>query len=68
VAPPGVVWRDDGTEVEALTADEPGRQRGKGRPVAGQTAVAGLTDWLRWAPGVDAVAAVGFPVLPKDGP
>jgi hypothetical protein len=62
---PGVVWRDNGTEVDALTADDPTGQRAKGREVCGKTPVAKLTSWLR-SPEVEAVAAVGFAVGPKD--
>jgi serine/threonine protein kinase len=61
-APPDVVWRDDGTDVERVTA----QGRSKAKDVPGAAAVAGLTDWLRKAPEVEAVAAVGFAVLPKD--
>jgi hypothetical protein len=63
--PPGVVWRDDGAEVDALTLEDPTGQRAKGREVSGKTTVAQLTDWLRQAPETEAVAAVGFAVLPK---
>jgi hypothetical protein len=66
--PPGVVWRDDGTDIVAVTVDDPTGQRTKGREVSGKTTVVKLTDWLRRAPEVAAVAAVGFPVLPKDRP
>jgi serine/threonine protein kinase len=67
-APPGVVWRDDGTEVDALTVEDPTGQRAKGKEVRGKTTVVELTEWLRQAPEVEAVAAVGFAVLPKDRP
>jgi hypothetical protein len=66
--PPGVVWRDDGAVVDAITADDPTGARAKGREVSGKAAVAALTDWLRQGPEVEAVAALGFAVLPKDGP
>jgi serine/threonine protein kinase len=66
--PPGVVWRDDGTDIIAVTVDDPTGQRAKGREVSGKTTVARLADWLRQAPEVEAVAAVGFAVLPKDRP
>ena len=66
-APPGVVWRDDGTNVEALTGDA-NDTRGKGRQVSGKTPVVNLMDWLRQAPEIDSVAAVGFAVLPKNKP
>jgi hypothetical protein len=66
--PPGVVWRDNGEEIDALTFEDPTGQRGKGREVAGKKPVADLTDWLRQAPDVEAVAAVGFAVLPKRKP
>ncbi|MGH7169564.1 MAG: serine/threonine-protein kinase [Gemmataceae bacterium] len=65
--PRGVVWRDDGTDVEALMAD-PAVARGKGQQVSGKTPVVKLTDWLRQAPETEAVAAVGFAVLPKNKP
>jgi serine/threonine protein kinase len=67
-APPGVVWRDDGAEVDALTVEDPTGQRTKGREVSGKTTVWELTEWLRQAPAVEAVAAVGFAVLPNDRP
>jgi hypothetical protein len=67
-AAPGVVWRDDGAEVDALTADDPTGQRSKGQAVSGKTPVVKLTDWLRQGPDVETVAAVGFAVLPKQGP
>jgi hypothetical protein len=66
--PPGVVWRDDGAAVDALTAEDPTGQRAKGREVRGKTTVVELTEWLRQAPEVEAVAVVGFAVLPKDRP
>jgi hypothetical protein len=65
-APPGVVWRDDGTAVDALTAEDPEGERSKGQEVSGQAAVARLTDWLRQAADVETVMAVGFAVLPKE--
>jgi tRNA A-37 threonylcarbamoyl transferase component Bud32 len=64
--PPGVVWWDNGEEVVALTAEDPTGQRGKGQEVSGKTQVANLTDWLRQAPEAEAVAVVGFAVVPKD--
>jgi serine/threonine protein kinase len=67
-APPGVVWRDDGTDIVARTMEDPTGQRAKGREVSGKTTVVKLTDWLRQALQVEAVAAVGFAVLPKDKP
>jgi hypothetical protein len=68
VTPPGVVWWDNGEEVLALTFDNPTGQRGKGHTVRGRTPVAALTAWLRQCPGVEAVAAKGFAVLPKKEP
>lgn len=65
---PGVVLRDDGATLDALSGEELPRQRGKGRGVAGQEEVARLTDWLRQAPEIEAVAAVGFAVVPKAKP
>jgi hypothetical protein len=62
--PSGVVWRDDGADLDALTVDNP-NGRGKGVEAAGKTPVANLTDWLRQAPDVEAVRAVGFAVLPR---
>jgi len=63
--PPGIVLRDDGTVLEALSVDDSEVSRGKGRSVTGQDAVVALTNWLRQAPDVDAVAALGFAVLPR---
>jgi hypothetical protein len=67
-APRGVVWRDDGAEVDALTAEDPTGARAKGRQVAGKTPVANLTDWLRRAPDIEATAAVGFAVSSGEEP
>ena len=64
-APPGIVWYDDGNFVESLTADGRNRgSRGKGQEVAGKSQVVAVLDWLRQAPEVEAVAGVGFAVLP----
>lgn len=64
--PPGVVWFDDGAFLETMTPMGHDRsQRGKGQPVGGNNPVVQLTDWLRQAPQVEAVGAVGFAVLPK---
>jgi hypothetical protein len=52
-------------EVAALIPEPPGNQRGKGHEVKGKTPVVNLTDWLRRAPGVETVEALGFAVLPK---
>jgi hypothetical protein len=63
-----VVWRDDGEEIDSLTAGQPNGTRGKGVEMAAKTQVARLTDWLRQAPGAEAVTAVGFAVLPQGQP
>jgi hypothetical protein len=65
-APPGVVWRDDGRDVDPLTVDDPEGKRSKGQEVSGKAPVARLTDWLRQAPDVETVTALGFSVLPKE--
>jgi len=65
--PPGVVWRDDGVDLDALTAENP-NGRGKGVEVPGKAPLANLTDWLRQAPDVEAVQALGFGVWPKGRP
>jgi hypothetical protein len=62
------VWRDDGANVLALTAEDPTGQRGKGQEVVGKTPVAALTDWLRHQPEAEAVAVIAFAVLPKGKP
>jgi hypothetical protein len=36
--------------------------------VGGKSTVVRLTDWLRQAPEVEAVAVLGFAVLPRKGP
>ena len=59
-AVPGVVWEDDGTAQLPRTR---GPGRGKGREMTGAASLARLTGWLKRAPQVTAVAAVGFPVL-----
>jgi serine/threonine protein kinase len=62
---PGVVLYDDGSGlVNRLTADDPSGQRGR-KEAADKTPLARLTSWLRQAPHIDAVAAVGFPVVPR---
>jgi hypothetical protein len=66
-APPDVVWRAyDGATVERLTAD-PAGPRGP-KEVQGKASVARLADWLSRCDGVEAVAVLGFAVLPKDQP
>jgi serine/threonine protein kinase len=67
VATPGVVWKVNGTEVEPLL-EELGVTRGKGREVEGKGTMVQLTDWLRQSPDVDAMAALGFVVLPRKEP
>jgi hypothetical protein len=66
-ATPDVVWWDDGTDLLPLTADG-SLERAAGQEVRGKTPVARLAAWLRQAPEVEAVAAVGFAVLPRDKP
>jgi hypothetical protein len=64
-----VVWYDDGTFVESRSAKGIDRgERGKGQGVAGKTSLVQLTDWLKRAPQVDVVAAIGFTVQPKGKP
>jgi hypothetical protein len=64
-APPEVVWRAfGGAEVEAQTAD-PSGPRGR-REVQGKASVARLAEWLSKRPRVEAVAVLGFAVMPKD--
>jgi hypothetical protein len=66
-APPEVVWRAyDGATVEGLTAD-PAGPRGP-REVQGKASVGRLADWLSKCDRVEAVAVLGFAVLPKDQP
>jgi serine/threonine protein kinase len=66
-SPPEVVWRSyGGVAVEGLTAD-PSGPRGK-RAVQGKAAVARLADWLSKRPQVEAVAVLGFAVMPKGKP
>jgi hypothetical protein len=67
--PDDVVWFDNGGFVDSLTVNRLDRsERGKGRAMAGKTALVRLTDWLQGAPGVEAAAAIGFAVLPKEQP
>jgi hypothetical protein len=55
--------------VEALTANGRDRgSRGKGQEAPGKSQVVAVADWLRQAPEVEAVAAVGFAVLPHEKP
>jgi hypothetical protein len=49
-----------------LLSDDPAGQRGKGTEVSSKTPVVKLSQWLRQGPGAEAVAAVGFAVLPKE--
>jgi serine/threonine protein kinase len=66
-APPDVVWRSlDGTPVEGLIAD-PSGARGT-REVRGKAPVARLARWLKERPQVEAVAVLGFAVMPKGKP
>jgi serine/threonine-protein kinase len=62
-----VVWRYDGRELLAVTADEPGGTRAKGRRLGDAGPLAELLGWLREAREVETVAAVAFPVLPAEG-
>lgn len=65
-APPGLVWIDDGTFVETVSALGRDRgERGKVQAAAGKTPVVQLTDWLKAGPHIEAVYAIGFTVLPK---
>jgi hypothetical protein len=65
-ASPGVVWQDQGDRMLDYTSIYPRSERGKDREVIGKTPLSHLTDWLRQAPGVDTVAAIGFAVSPKE--
>jgi serine/threonine protein kinase len=66
-APPDVVWRSlDGIQFEGLTADSSG-SRGQ-REVPGKASVARLTHWLKGRPQVEAVAVLGFAVMPTGKP
>ena len=66
--PPGMVWWHDGQWLVPLSAGSPTGARGKGAPIrGGGETVAGLVDWLRAVPGVDAVAVKAFPV-PRASP
>jgi hypothetical protein len=67
-SPAGVVWVDDGTDIWSRTAEDAPGQRGKDQAVEGKSELAALTDWLRKAPEVEAVTAVGFTVLPRKAP
>jgi hypothetical protein len=60
----GVIWRFDGRELLAVTADDQTGTRGKGRELHGTGALGELLDWLRQGPEVETVAAVAFTVLP----
>jgi serine/threonine protein kinase len=60
--PAGVIWRDDGQEIRALTVDNPDGQRAQGKEIAGKTAVAALSKWLRSVPGIEIVTATGLAV------
>ncbi len=62
----GVVWRYDGSTVDGLS--ESRTERGQRKAEGGRAAVVRLADWLRRAGGVEAVAAVGFAVLPTGKP
>jgi hypothetical protein len=68
VSGPGVVWWDDGEDVFGLTQEDPAGQRAKGQIIGGKSLVVELTNWLRRSPRAEAVAAVGFAVLPKKSP
>jgi hypothetical protein len=59
----GLVWRYDGEELAALTAEHPTAQRGKDREIQGGGALVRLADWWRQAPEIEAVMGIGLPVL-----
>jgi serine/threonine protein kinase len=63
-AAPGVVWRYDGDRWQPLMSEDGTRQRGKGREVPEKVSLVRLGEWLSQGPDVQAVAAVGFAVLP----
>lgn len=66
-APPDVVWRSlDGTQTEGLIAVPSGLRAT--REVPGKAPVARLTNWLKERPRVEAVAVLGFAVMPKEKP
>jgi hypothetical protein len=64
----GVVWRDDGAEVAALTAAHPRKGRATGRVVSGKTPLEEIANWLRRAAQVETAAALGLAVRPKEKP
>jgi serine/threonine protein kinase len=65
--PPDVVWRSlDGTQIEGLIAAPFGLRAT--REVQGKAQVARLTTWLKERPRVEAVAVLGFAVMPKERP
>jgi serine/threonine protein kinase len=61
--PPDVVWWDNGTDIERLTMDD----RKKGKDVPGAGPIVALSEWLKKAPEVETVAALGFAVVGKKG-
>jgi serine/threonine protein kinase len=66
---PGVVWRDEGDGLQALMADEPGHERGKGVKAGGSaSSISKLASWLRGQPGVDLVTLEAFAVGQAAGP
>jgi hypothetical protein len=65
---PAVVWWDDGEELRPLTVGDPLGQRGQGHEMRGKTELVRLTEWLRQAPEVETVAAMGFQVSAKNKP
>jgi hypothetical protein len=62
LTPPNVVWWDNGVDIERQTADD----RRKDKNDKGAAPVAALTDWLKKAPEVETVAALGFAVVGKN--
>jgi hypothetical protein len=60
---PEVVWRGDGQRVYPVTPG--GEQRGDVTALRGVPPLEGLCRELRSGPGVEAVSALAFPVLPR---
>src|SRR5262249_44503734 len=59
------VWRYDGGEFRTLAPVERGMERERGGP---PQALVDLCTFFKGRPGVDAVAALAFPVKPKKRP
>jgi hypothetical protein len=63
---PNVIWKYDGQDLRAITADDLYGTRSKGRELHNGAVLGLIADWLRNGAGIDAVAGLGFAVGPRE--